>query len=66
MNAGCGRFQSRPPELTRLALALVFAVVCLLPSGSYWGYRYMEQVEGNMTAFRDGDYPIDSFIMDYE
>jgi hypothetical protein len=24
------------------------------------------QVEGNMTAFRDGRYPIDSFIMDYD
>jgi len=26
----------------------------------------MEQVEGNMTAFRDGKFPIDSFIMDYD
>ena len=30
-----------------------------------WGYETMEYVEGNMTAFRDGRYPIDSFIMDY-
>ena len=30
---------------------------------TYWGYQTMEQVEGNMTAFRDGSFPIDSFIM---
>lgn len=33
---------------------------------TYWGYETMEYVEGNMTAFRDGAYPIDSFIMDYD
>ncbi len=33
---------------------------------TYWGYNNMEEVEGNMTAFRDGAYPIDSFIMDCE
>ena len=26
----------------------------------------MEEVESNMTAFREGKYPIDSFIMDYD
>jgi hypothetical protein len=33
---------------------------------TYWGYDNMEQVEGNMTLFRDGAYPIDAHIMDYE
>ena len=33
---------------------------------TYWGYNYMEEVVGNMTKFRDGRYPIDSFIMDYD
>lgn len=33
---------------------------------TYWGYDNMEQVEGNMTAFRDGAFPIDSFVMDYD
>eukprot|EP00047_Mylnosiga_fluctuans_P009080 m.261535 g.261535 ORF g.261535 m.261535 type:complete len:602 (+) comp24727_c0_seq1:570-2375(+) len=33
---------------------------------TYWGYTTMQQVEGNMTAFRSGKYPIDSFIMDYD
>ena len=26
----------------------------------------MEEVEANMTAFRDGAYPIDAHIMDYD
>ena len=33
---------------------------------TYWGYDNMEQVEGNMTLFRDGAYPIDAHIMDCE
>ena len=33
---------------------------------TYWGYDNMEQVEGNMTRFRDGNFPIDAHIMDYE
>lgn len=33
---------------------------------TYWGYDTMEQVEGNMTLFRDGAYPIDAHIMDYD
>jgi hypothetical protein len=32
---------------------------------TYWGYKTMEEVEGYMTQFRDGAFPIDSFIMDY-
>jgi hypothetical protein len=32
---------------------------------TYWGYDNMEQVEGNMTRFRDGSFPIDAHIMDY-
>jgi len=32
---------------------------------TYWGYKNMEEVEGYMTQFRDGAFPIDSFIMDY-
>lgn len=33
---------------------------------TYWGYDNMEEVEGNMTRFRDGAYPIDAHIMDYD
>ena len=33
---------------------------------TYWGYTTMEEVEGNMTAFRDGAYPVSTFIMDYD
>ena len=33
---------------------------------TYWGYNTMQEVVGNMTKFRDGNYPIDSFIMDYD
>lgn len=33
---------------------------------TYWGYNNMEEVEGNMTAFRDGAFPIDAHIMDYD
>jgi hypothetical protein len=33
---------------------------------TYWGYNTMEEVEGNMTRFRDLALPIDSFIMDYD
>jgi len=33
---------------------------------TYWGYDTMEQVEANMTLFRDGAYPIDAHIMDYD
>ena len=33
---------------------------------TYWGYTTMEEVEGYMTKFRDGAFPIDSFIMDYD
>ena len=33
---------------------------------TYWGYNNMNQVIANMTKFRDGAYPIDSFIMDYD
>ena len=33
---------------------------------TYWGYNNMRQVIGNMTKFRDGQYPIDTFIMDYD
>lgn len=35
-------------------------------SACYWGYDNMEEVESNMTAFRAGAYPVDSFIMDYD
>jgi hypothetical protein len=31
---------------------------------TYWGYDNMEEVERNMTLFRDGSYPIDAHIMD--
>lgn len=31
---------------------------------TYWGYDNMEEVEANMTLFRDGSYPIDAHIMD--
>ena len=30
------------------------------------GYETMGYVDSNMTAMRDGKYPIDSFIMDYD
>jgi hypothetical protein len=33
---------------------------------TYWSYEKMEYVEGNVTAFRDGDFPIDAHIMDYD
>jgi len=33
---------------------------------TYWGYDNMEEVEGNMTRFRDGAFPIDAHIMDYD
>jgi hypothetical protein len=33
---------------------------------TYWGYESMGVVDTNMTAMRDGNYPIDSFIMDYD
>lgn len=33
---------------------------------TYWGYTSMEEVEGYMVQFRDGAFPIDSFIMDYD
>ena len=33
---------------------------------TYWGYQTMEQVESNMTAARDGAFPWNSFIMDYD
>ena len=33
---------------------------------TYWGYDSMLEVEGNMTRFRDGNFPIDSHIMDYD
>jgi hypothetical protein len=33
---------------------------------TYWGYRTMEEVEGYMVDFRDGAFPVDSFIMDYD
>eukprot|EP00038_Savillea_parva_P031160 m.83348 g.83348 ORF g.83348 m.83348 type:complete len:913 (-) comp9532_c0_seq2:3272-6010(-) len=33
---------------------------------TYWGYKSMQQVEGYMHQFRNGSYPIDSFIMDYD
>ena len=33
---------------------------------TYWGYSSMAEVEGYMHRFRDGSYPIDSFIMDYD
>lgn len=33
---------------------------------TYWGYDDMQEVVNNMTAFRSGAYPIDSFIMDYD
>ena len=32
---------------------------------TYWGYKNMEEVESYMVQFRDGAFPIDSFIMDY-
>lgn len=31
---------------------------------TYWGYKSMDFVDTNMTAMRDGNYPIDSFIME--
>jgi hypothetical protein len=30
---------------------------------TYWGFETMEYVEGNMTAFRDGAFPIDSMCV---
>eukprot|EP00045_Choanoeca_perplexa_P013099 m.146330 g.146330 ORF g.146330 m.146330 type:complete len:730 (-) comp16236_c1_seq1:702-2891(-) len=33
---------------------------------TYWGYDNMQEVQGNMSKFRDEKYPIDSFIMDYD
>ena len=30
---------------------------------SWWGYRTWDDVNSNMTAFRDGHFPVDSFIM---
>lgn len=33
---------------------------------TYWGYKAMAEVEGYMHRFRNGSYPIDSFIMDYD
>jgi hypothetical protein len=33
---------------------------------TYWGYESMGMVDTNMTAMREGNYPIDSFIMDYD
>ena len=33
---------------------------------TYWGYKTMEEVESYMVQFRDGAFPIDSFIMDYD
>ena len=33
---------------------------------SWWGYRTLADVHSNMSAFRDGKYPIDTFIMDYD
>lgn len=33
---------------------------------TYWGYTSMAEVEGYMHRFRNGSYPIDSFIMDYD
>eukprot|EP00041_Stephanoeca_diplocostata_P019001 m.402856 g.402856 ORF g.402856 m.402856 type:complete len:276 (+) comp21185_c0_seq4:356-1183(+) len=33
---------------------------------TYWGYSSMQEVEGYMHKFREGAYPIDSFIMDYD
>jgi alpha-glucosidase len=33
---------------------------------TYWGYDTINQVAGNGTAFRDGMYPIDSLICDYD
>jgi alpha-glucosidase (family GH31 glycosyl hydrolase) len=33
---------------------------------TYWGYTSMQEVEGYMHQFRNGSYPIDSFIMDYD
>ena len=33
---------------------------------SWWGYRTYADVLSNMTAFRAGNYPVDSFIMDYD
>ena len=33
---------------------------------TYWGYESMGVVDTNMTAMRGGNYPIDSFIMDYD
>ena len=33
---------------------------------TYWGYEKMEFVEGNVTAFRDGQFPLDLTIMDYD
>ena len=33
---------------------------------TYWGYKSMQEVEKYMHEWREGDYPIDSFIMDYD
>jgi hypothetical protein len=33
---------------------------------TYWGYKTMQQVEGDMHMFRNHSFPIDSFIMDYD
>jgi alpha-glucosidase len=33
---------------------------------TYWGYDTMQEMEGNGTAFRDGEYPIDLMIADYD
>jgi len=33
---------------------------------TYWGYDTMQEVQTNMSRFRNEMYPIDSFIMDYD
>jgi hypothetical protein len=35
-------------------------------TATYWGYDTMLEVEGNMTAFRDGRFPVSTFVLDYD
>lgn len=32
---------------------------------TYWGYRNLEDITSNMSAFRAGKFPVDTFIADY-
>lgn len=62
---------AEPLDFTRALYELTGAPVvppryALSFMATYWGYTLMEEVEGNATAFRDGSYPLDTMIMDYD